>query len=453
MYKRVISYWNLHRIPILIAILSILLYWSFAYQLQRPDYIKLLTLYAALFFCCFKLIQFEKWNYRFLLAAGLMFRLVFLLAVPNLSQDYFRFLWDGGLLSQGINPYLFSPDQLMADPAFQMPNATELHQGMGELSARHYSNYPPFNQFFFYLGKILGGNSIIGGVIALRMLIIAGEIGVFFLGRKLLRRINRSPHLIAWYFLNPLVIIELTGNLHFEGLMLCFFMAALNLLSLGKHIGSAVFYALSVALKLIPLLVLPVFIRYPDWKKGVIYTSLVVLGTLLCFIPVYSPEFTSNYTATLGLWFSNFEFNAGIYNLVKGMAIEFGAKPWKLIKAYGNIIPYLIIGVILAFALLRKNNTLPRLMESVFWVVTIYYLLSPTVHPWYIIFPLLLCLFTDFRFPILWSAVVMLSYTAYATSENEEILWLLFIEYSLVIGFAIYEIISLKGLNLQMRKN
>ena len=113
-----LSYWRLHKYPILFVVGSILFYASFGYDLARTDFIKLLTLFAGLFFFLVKLMQFEKWNFKFLLVAGILFRLVFLFAEPNLSQDFYRFIWDGELIKNGLNPYLHAPRRQMRRKEF-----------------------------------------------------------------------------------------------------------------------------------------------------------------------------------------------------------------------------------------------------------------------------------------------------------------------------------------------
>ena len=77
--------------------------------------------------------------------------------------------------------------------------------------------------------------------------------------------------------------------------------------------------------------------------------------------------------------------------------------------------------------------------------ISFYFLLATTVHPWYIATPLLLSVFTKYRFPIVWSAVIMLSYSAYQKDITEENLWLVTLEYCAVIGYAIWELFLQKN--------
>lgn len=436
------KYLKLHKVSLLLALVSIALYYIFAYHLQRTDFPKLLALVAALFFVCYKHIQFQKWNFKFLLVLGILCRLVFMPTIPNLSQDFFRFIWDGHLVANFINPYLYVPNTLIENPALVIPNAQSLYDGMGGLSARHFSNYPPLNQFIFALAALVGGKSILGSVIAMRGIIILADVGILYFGRKLLKRLNQSPHLIFWYFLNPLVIIELTGNLHFEGVMLFFFVWAMYLLAVNKWQWAGVALACSISVKLVPLLFLPLFLKHFNLKKSIPFFAIIGVTSLALFAPFYTSEFITNYSKTIGLWFSNFEFNAGIYNAVKQIGIYFDTKPWELIKTYGKITPVLTIIIVLLFTFLRKNQDLRVLLSSMLWVLTLYYFMSATVHPWYIIFLVTLSVFTSFRYAIIWSAIIVLSYYAYSQADFKEHLGLLAIEYGVVFSVLIYEIVT-----------
>ncbi len=448
-----LSFWNLHRLPIVMVLISIIFYSGFAYDLERNDFIKLITLFAGLFFFAFKLIQLEKWNFKFLFLAGLLFRLTFLFALPNLSQDFYRFIWDGELILSGINPYLFVPNSLIKNQEFLIPFASELHEGMGELSAKHFSNYPPLSQVLFAISVFLSGKSILGSIIVMRVMIILADVGILYFGKKLLKNLNLSPHLIFWYFLNPLILIELTGNLHFEGVMLFFFVWALYLLSINNWKWAAVLYSLSIGVKLIPLLFLPLFLNYFGFKKSIGFYLIVSVSCFLLLLPFYSPDFISNYSATIGLWFSNFEFNAGLYNLIKQIALYFDVKGYVLIRSFGKFSPYLIIFMVLLFTFLRDNRKLSGVLGSMFWVLTCYYFLSTTVHPWYITFLVLLSIFTKYRFALLWSGVVFISYWAYSQNDFKENLGILLIEYITVLGLMAYELIKRNNKKLLFCKN
>ncbi|SDE93085.1 Protein of unknown function [Cellulophaga baltica] len=422
-------------------LLSCILYYIFAFHFERTEFTKLVVLFIGLLVLCFKIVQFEKLNLKFILVTGIIFRIIFLVTIPNLSQDFYRFIWDGELVSNFINPYLNIPNDLILDPNLVIDNAKELLTGMGELSPKFHSNYPPLNQLIFAVAALLGGKSILGAVIVMRILIILADIGIVYFGRKLLRKLNKSPHLIFWYFLNPLVIMELTGNLHFEGVMLFFFVWSLYLLSMNNWKLAAVVYACSISIKLVPLLFLPLFLTHFKFKKSVAFYSIVGLSILTLLLPFYASEFIANFSKTVGLWFSNFEFNSSIYNVVKTIGVNyFDAKPWELIKTYGKLTPIITILTVLAFTFFRKNDNLSTLISSMLWILTIYYFISPTVHPWYIIFLVVLTCFTNYRYALVWSATVILSYWAYSDPNYVEHLGILTIEYLLVFSFMIYEL-------------
>ncbi|MFO8147076.1 MAG: mannosyltransferase [Bacteroidota bacterium] len=452
---------RVHKISLLLGFIAALFYASFAYELVRTDFAKLISLYSALFFLSWKLIQLEQKNFWFLAGAALLLRLVFFGAIPNLSQDFYRFIWDGRMLVSGWNSYLYLPEILLAEGNTPISQGNLLYEGMGELSAGNYTNYPPLNQLIFALAGLLAGKSILGSVIVMRIVIIAADLGVLYFGKKLLEKFDLPGHRIFWYILNPLVIIELTGNLHFEGVMAFFLVWSLYLLHSRKWILSAIAFAASVLLKLIPLLFLPLLLKYfisdrnDKGKLGLArlmgYYFIVGIVVISGFIPFLSSEFISSFSSSLGLWFRKFEFNASIYYLVRW--VGFQVKGYNIIETAGKALPLVTVLVLAGLAFFRENSSLRQLISTMLLGITAYFFLATTVHPWYLMIPLLLSVFTRFRYMLVWSFLIVLSYYTYSTPEFSENLWLIAFEYLLVFGLFGYELFNfrkekvLRGMN------
>ena len=129
-----------NRRPILISFFCVVLYYFFAYDLTRVEYQKLVLLYSALFIGFILLIRHKALNFKFLVGIAILFRLIFLLAIPNLSQDFYRFIWDGQLMARGINPLAELPsyyiEQSVMDPA--------LYNQLN--SKQYFTIYPPGTQ-------------------------------------------------------------------------------------------------------------------------------------------------------------------------------------------------------------------------------------------------------------------------------------------------------------------
>lgn len=433
---------NLHKIPLLFFLSCCAFYLAFAYDLERTDFLKLLTLYGGLFFLSWKFFQMQRYKLNTLLAAAVIFRLLFLIAIPNLSQDFYRFIWDGRLLVEGINPYLMTPDQYFSSGSLPIAGAPKLYDGMGSLSAGNPTNYPPLNQLFFALAALLGGKSILASVIWLRIFIITADIGIFYFGRKLLKNLNLPESNIFLYLLNPLIIIELTGNLHFEGVMLFFLMAALYLLQRQKWLFSALLFSCSVAVKLIPLMFLPLLFRRLGWKKALGYYAVIGVLLLLFFLPFVSGEFAKNFLGSINLWFQKFEFNASFYYLIRWVGYQ--VEGYNIIEYAGPALAAVVFGFVLVLSTLKRNLDVKGLMTNMMFAMVIYLFLATTVHPWYLATPLLLSVFTRYRFVQVWSFVVVLSYFAYSQPGYEENLWIIAVEYLIFFGMMGYEI-SLRG--------
>ncbi len=438
-------------------VVSCLLYWVFAYQLERTDIIRVVTVWILLFFIAYTLIYHTDTPWKALVLSALIFRVISMFAIPNLSQDFYRFIWDGRMLVEGLNPYLSVPETWIKQGNAPIAQAQELYEGMGQLNGSHYTNYPPISQLCYAIAALLAGKSILGSAMVFRGLLILADIGTFFFGKKLLLALGLPKERIFWYILNPFIIIECTGNLHFEGVMVFFIISALYALHKGYWHLAAILLGLSVSVKLIPLLFLPLFFqkfilgpaRTTNATKPIFHTlkligfySIVLVTVFVTFAPFLSGAFLTNFSTTIRLWFQNFEFNASIYFIIRWIGYQ--VVGWNIIETTGKILPVIVIFIILILTFFRNNRNTISLITVMLLGICSYYFLSTTVHPWYVAVPLSLCIFTRYTFPILWSVTVILSYTAYVHPEFKENLWMVGLEYLLVFTLLGWEIFNTK---------
>lgn len=419
------------------TLITVFAYLILGYFFEREQFYWLLFLYSLAFIGTIALLQTQEYEKTFF-KIGTAYRLIFLFSTPALSQDFYRFIWDGHTILSGINPYQYKPE-IIINTIADFPNAKYLFDKMGSLSASHFSNYPPINQLFFFIAALIGGKSILVSTMVLRLFIILADIGIYYYGRKILTHFNKNTEVIFWYFLNPLVILELTGNLHFEGVMLFFFVAGLYFLIQNKWIITAVFIALSISAKLLPLLLLPLFLKYFGFKKCVLFYTLIIGLNLLFFLPFLNVTLANNYLETISLWFTNFEFNASIYYVVR--EIGYYVKGYNIIHTIGKITPIITIVIILLFAFLKKNKSVEEIAVNALMIITLYLFISTTVHPWYVLNLVLLSVFTKYKFPIVWSFVIILTYYAYSVFPFKENMILIIAEYGIVFSVFLFEIL------------
>ena len=438
---------------------SVINYVFIAYFLERTSFEKLLLCWIFLFGCFYYLVKNQSFSFKYLVGISILFKLIFLFATPNLSQDFYRFIWDGRMIFEGLNPYLSKPETFIKSNQLIINDAKTLYDGMGILNGSHYTNYPPIHQFGFLIAALFANKSIFGSILVLRILIILADVGILFIGKKLLERLHLPNYSIFWYALNPFIIIEMTGNLHFEPVMLFFLTFSFYKLLQQKWILGAIFMGCAISVKLIPILFLPLFLRWftltksesnsikstdflgflkeIDIRKLTMFYIIILGVVVLLFTPFLSQNLIANYTKSVGLWFTTFEFNASFYYLFR--EIGYLITGYNEISIIGKITVLSTVVFILILGFFRENNAIENLFISMLFSISFYYFFSSTVHPWYLATPLLLCIFTKYRFPIYWSFVVILSYHAYANSSWNENLFLVAFQYILLFSYIIYD--------------
>lgn len=169
-----------------------------------------------------------------------------------------------------------------------------------------------------------------------------------------------------------------------------------------------------------------------------LFYLIVLTFTLLLFLPFYNSELIGNYSNSIGLWFRSFEFNASFYYIFREIGYNF--RGYNEITFISKITPVLTLLFLLYLSFFKQNKNIVQLMTGMLFGLCFYYFTATTVHPWYLATPLILCVFTKYKFPIVWSLVIILTYEAYANNPWQENLWFVFIEYLIVFSFLIFEV-------------
>jgi hypothetical protein len=439
----------------LLILASAIGYGLIAYFIQRFETQFLLPVYATLFFAYAWITrQANEEQISFWLVVAFLFRFIFLFSLPSLSDDFYRFIWDGRLWSAGYHPFLELPSVYVQQGIAGVDK--ELFSKLN--SPEYFTIYPPVSQFVFWVSVKISPQSILGSVIVMRAILLLAEAGSVFIMYKLLKKLSLSSAGILLYALNPLVIIELTGNLHFEGLVIFFVLLSVHLLLSNQWLASAFSIALAIGSKLVPAIFLPVLFSRLGVKQSLTYGVAAMLVLWICFLPLLTIDVIRSMSESIGLYFNRFEFNASLYYLVR----EFGF--WKygynIIQTVGWKLGLTASILILLLSFRGGLNWGPRLQQSTFsvlitdwmWILSIYFLFTTILHPWYITTLVALSIFTSFRFPVIWSGLIFLTYAGYTSDSFQENLWLTAIEYVVVIGYLIFELKSQKLLRLPYMK-
>ena len=170
--------------------------------------------------------------------------------------------------------------------------------------------------------------------------------------------------------------------------------------------------------------------------------SSVVLRHAPCFFAclIHSYDLFGNLIQSGGLYFQKFEFNASIYYIFR--AIGHLISGYNQIQLIGPSLMILALAGIFYIAIktVDKNVLYSELIVLMIWTYCFYSFLTPTLHPWYVGILVAFSLFTPFRFPIVWSMLIMLTYINYSFDPYVEVLPIVLVEYVIVFFLIIYEI-------------
>ncbi|MCG8604123.1 glycosyltransferase 87 family protein [bacterium] len=393
----------------------------------------------------------EKLPRREILVVGLVFGAVFritmLVTTPSLSDDIYRYIWDGKVANAGINPYKYTPkaDTLRAlqDPE-HYPKIN--HKEISTI-------YPPVSQLIF-TGVYKLNPSIWAFKVAFLMFEML-TIGVLLL---ILRRLRMNPNRALIFVWNPLVIIEFAGSGHADIIGIFFMSAGLWLLVEKRLQWSNVMIVLSFLTKFITILFLPI-LTYLKKQNRILIVLVFIIFTAVFYLP-YASAGAGLFSGLL-VYTSKWQFNGSIFSVclaaiesslpqrwvIDWMIVPQGqqadpatlaTRTLDLALTITKVIVGLIFGWVFLYYLKRLGKDLRR--EGRRWLFrlgmilfALFFVLNPTVQPWYLCWLLPFLVVTPNRALILLTGLVALSYwiliTYSNTGEWQETNWVKWAEY------------------------
>ena len=399
-----------NKTTIALVVFSFFLYFLLASQIPRIHFWVNLGLYCLLF-GSYLVFNSQKLNWKLILGIGVLFRVVFLFFLPELSDDFYRFYWDGLQSVSGTSPFAYLPSEITN------PSLDAIYTKLN--SQNYYSVYPGVNQLIYLLGVFLG-RSLEGFVLTLKVLMVFAELVSFYFLYLLLQYKKKSLNLLSWYFLNPLVILEFVGNLHFEGFMLSAFLGSLYLLSKKEILGSSIYLGLACAIKIMPFIFIPLYFTKVEKAKSWLVLFVPPIIFMMTLVPFYHVEMFQHINDSIQLYFGEFEFNSSFFLLFAWIGVS---------KVFLKVLLLLGLGIV-SYCLYQKTIDLEL---ALVWLFTLYLLLSQSIHPWYVAGFLGVAVLNKQRYVVLWTFLIFLTYITYQKINYEQKLWVNVVEYSVVM--------------------
>lgn len=349
------------------------------------------------------------------LVGALLLRVSTLFAPVSLSDDVYRYVWDGTLLAHGDDPYAHRPIEIVGSEGYLDEATFETLN-----SPRHHTIYPPLAQLAFGAAAVVG--EAIPSTLALRILFVAMDLLAVWVLFGLLRRLDRPRWWVLIYAWNPLVYWEIGGGAHTEAILVPMLLLGACAALDDRPWRAGIFLGLAASAKLSALVVAPIFLVYLAWRTGTaraLGAIALALGVFAAgFAPFASPTLIPHLRESVGLFSRTFSFNAPLYYALRdGMGYVEGWTP----RVDSTLMPALAVATLLWLAIMTfvQDGSRRRFVGALAFGLLGMTLLSRVFHPWYLI-PIL-ALGVAARSPsiVLASLLLPLSYLRYDPIGHE----------------------------------
>ena len=310
------------------------------------------------------------------LAAG--WHIEFLRVPSGADDDIHRYVWDGRLQRLGYNPYLVVP----SDPAVK---------GLHTPETRNLNNpdlpspYPAGAQLFFRAVTAIQESTF-----ALKIAFVVCELAIILVLLDLLRR-KQAAHLVLAFAWNPLLAVEVAGSGHIDIVGALLLLVSAVALVRRWRATAAVGLGLAIAVKLLPVVLVPFY-----WKRVRIRDAALAAAVVgLLYVPFLNHGRIP--IGSLGTYVQSFRFNGPVFAALHRVA------PPQLLAGLA-----VLVGLVTATWL---RSAAPEWSPDLFaWPMAASLLCAPVVFPWYLLWLLPFLTSASTLLIILWTVSIIPTY-------------------------------------------
>ena len=344
------------------------------------------------------------------LALAALWHFQFLRMPSGPDDDIHRYLWDGRVQRLGYNPYLLVP----SDPALAGLHTSETRTlNNPEVP----SPYPPGAQLFFRAVTAIHESTF-----ALKVAFVVCDIAIVFVLLDVLRRTRQGQHWVLAYAWHPLLATDVAGSGHVDIVGVLLLLVSAAALVRRWRAVAAIAFGLAVAVKLIPIVLLPLYWKRVRLRDGVL--AAVALGLL------YVPFLDHGHIpfGSLGTYVQRFRFNDPVF-----ATLERVTAPQIVVGLAA------LTGFITAIWIRRKSAEWSS--DAFAWPMAASLLCAPVVYPWYMLWLLPFIRSTSTLPIIIWTvSIIPTYYVWHLRTVGQQWLvpgWIMLLEYGSVAVAAV----------------
>ena len=296
--------------------------------------------------------KFPKRVIVFGLVVAALWQFLFVPLPPGSDDDIHRYVWDGRVQRLGYNPYLLVP----SDPALA---------GLHTSETRTLNNpdvpspYPAGAQLFFRAVTAVHESTF-----AMKIAFVVCDWAIVFVLLDLLRSTRQGEHWVLAYAWHPLLATEVAGSGHIDIVGVMLLLVSVAALARRRRALAAIAFGLATAVKLLPIVLLPLYWKRVRVRDGAL--AAVVVGLL------YAPFLNHGRISfgSLGAYVQNFRFNDPVF-----AALELMAAPLVVAGLAA------LAGLLTAAWMRRPSSAWSS--DAFAWPMAASLLCAPVVYPWY----------------------------------------------------------------------